>query len=218
MWYRLIEGPIQRQCWWRWSPKPGQNGPSTTATHIIIDVKAVYDSVVDEPQLKIPNRVNQQITKQTSNGWGRGWTPTKKELKFSCSLFRGLFQSKIWCKAFQFQEGRVPDCQSTYIIWKVLLSVFYRYCSFIHIWRVSNLKNIWRFFMQTQGLSFNPSAIFHRLHSSLLVSDKRLKSSKCLLKIDLSFVLNCHPDLPWYPKRMEWRYKCGCWFTMASPF
>jgi hypothetical protein len=35
---------------------------------------------------------------------------------------------------------------------------------------VSDLKNIWRFFMQTQGLSFNPSAIFDRLHSSLLVS------------------------------------------------
>jgi hypothetical protein len=51
--------------------------------------------------------------------------------------------------------------------------------------------------MQTQGLSFNPSAIFHTLHSSLLVSDKRLKSRKGLLKIDLSFVLNCHPDLPW---------------------
>jgi hypothetical protein len=85
---------------------------------------------------------------------------------------------------------------------------------------VSDLKNIWRFFMQTQGLSFNPSAIFHRLHSFLLVSYKRLKSRKCLLKIDLSFVLNCHPDLPWYPipHRMEWRYQCGCWFTMASPF
>jgi hypothetical protein len=64
---------------------------------------------------------------------------------------------------------------------------------------VSDLKNIWRFSMQTQGLSFNPSAIFHRLHSSLLVSDKRLKSRKGLLKIDLSFVLNCHPDLPWQP-------------------
>jgi len=45
---------------------------STTATHIIIHGRSVYDSVVDEPQLKIPNRVNQQITKQTSNGWGRG--------------------------------------------------------------------------------------------------------------------------------------------------
>jgi hypothetical protein len=62
---------------------------------------------------------------------------------------------------------------------------------------VSDLKNIWRLFIQTQGLSFNPSAIFHRLHSAFLLSDKRLKSRKGLLKIDISFVLYCHPDLPW---------------------
>jgi len=61
------------ECWWRCSPKPGQNGPSTTATHIIIHQNFVSDSVVDESQLKIPYRVHQpQTTKQASNGWGRG--------------------------------------------------------------------------------------------------------------------------------------------------
>jgi hypothetical protein len=42
----------------RCSPEPGQNGPSTTATHIIIHGKSVYDAIVDELQLKIPNGVN----------------------------------------------------------------------------------------------------------------------------------------------------------------
>jgi hypothetical protein len=43
-----------------------------TATHIISHGKSVYDSVVDESLLKIPNMVNEQTTKQPSNGWGRG--------------------------------------------------------------------------------------------------------------------------------------------------
>jgi hypothetical protein len=73
----LIEG-TQHQCWWRWSPKPGQNGPSTKATHIIIHGKSVYDSVVDEPQLKIPNRVNQQITLTDFQWMGKGMNPNKK--------------------------------------------------------------------------------------------------------------------------------------------
>jgi hypothetical protein len=31
------------------------------------------------------------------------------QLKISFSLFRGLFKSKIWWKAFHFREGRVSD-------------------------------------------------------------------------------------------------------------
>ncbi len=99
-------------------------------------------------------------------------TQRKKNWKFLLVYLEGSFVNKIWCKPFPFTSGKVV-CQLVrvpYIISKVLLSFFYLYCSFFHIWRVSDLKNIWRFFMQTQGLSFNPSAIFDRLHSSLLVS------------------------------------------------
>ncbi len=150
---------------------------------------------------------------------GEGDEPQQnKAWNFLVVYLEACFRAKFGARPFTSGKVVCQFVRVPYIIWKVLLSVFYLYCSFIHIWRVSNLKNIWRFFMETQGLTFNPSAIFHRRHSSLLLSDKRLKSSKCLLKIDLSFVLNCHLDLPSYPKRMEWRYKCGCWFTVASPF
>jgi hypothetical protein len=47
--------------------------------HIIIHEKSVYDSVVvDEPQLKIPNRVNQQITLTDFQWMGKGMNPNKK--------------------------------------------------------------------------------------------------------------------------------------------
>ncbi len=121
----------------------------------------------------------------------------KKNWNFLLVYLEGCFRAKFGARPFTSRKVLCQLVSVPYIIWKVLLSFFYLYCSFFHIWRVSDLKNIWRFFMQTQGLSFNPSAIFHRLHSSLLVSDKRLKSRKCLLKIGLSFVLQCHLDLPW---------------------
>jgi len=37
---------------WKTTPNVVVNGPSTTATHIIIHGKSIYDSVVDEPQPK----------------------------------------------------------------------------------------------------------------------------------------------------------------------
>jgi hypothetical protein len=115
MWLTLIESGIRHQCWWRCSPKPGQNEPSTTPTHINIHQNSVSDSVVNEPQLKIPKRVHQlQTTKQVSNGWGRKWTPTNKELRISFSLFWGLFQSKIWRKGFSL-PGRSSANSSEYL-------------------------------------------------------------------------------------------------------
>ncbi len=129
---------------------------------------------------------------------GEGDEPQqKKNWIFLLVYLEGCFRAKFGARPFTSGKVMCQLVRVPYIIWKVLLSFFYLYCSFFHIWKVSDPKNIWRFFMQTQGLSFNPSTIFHRLHSSLLVSDKRLKSRKCLLKIDLSFVLNCHRDLPW---------------------
>ncbi len=139
MWETLIEGGIRHQFWWRCSPKPGQNGPSTTATHIIIHGKSIYDSVVDEPQ-------------------------PKKNWKFLLVDLQGCFRTQFGVKPFTSRKVVCQLVRVAYIIWKVLLSFFYRFCSLFHIWRGSDLKNIWRFFMQTQGLSFNPSAIFHTLH------------------------------------------------------
>jgi hypothetical protein len=141
MWLTLIEGGIRHKCWWRGSPKPSQNEPSTTATHMNIHQNSVSDTVVDEPRLKIPNRVHQlQTTKQVSNGWGRGWTPTNKELWISLSLLWGLFQSKNLAQGL-FTSGTV-QCELVrvpYIIWKVL-SYFYIYCSFFRFWRVSDVQ------------------------------------------------------------------------------
>ncbi len=128
---------------------------------------------------------------------GAGDEPQPKmNWNFLLVYLEGCFRAKFGARPFTSRKVLCQLVSVPYIIWKVLLSFFYLYCSFFHIWRVSDLKNIWRFFMQTQGLSFNPSTIFHRLHSSLLVSDKRLKSRKCLLKIGLSFVpLQCHHEI-----------------------
>jgi len=92
----LIEGGIRHWCWWRCSPKAGQNGPSTTATHIIIHQNSVSDSVVDEPQLKIPYRVHQpQTTKQASNGWGRDEPQLKKNCQFLFVYFEDCCRAKF---------------------------------------------------------------------------------------------------------------------------
>jgi hypothetical protein len=44
----------------------------------MIHGKSVYDSVVDEPQLKIPNSVNQQITLSDFQWMGKGMKINKK--------------------------------------------------------------------------------------------------------------------------------------------
>ncbi len=120
-------------------------------------------------------RVHPQLShKQASNGWGRGEPQQHKRIVY---FFLVYFQDCSGAKfggTRPFTSGKVV-CQLVrvpYIIWKVLLSYFYLSCSFFRIWRVSDLKNIWRFFMQTKGLSFDPSAIFDRLQSSLLVSSQ----------------------------------------------
>jgi hypothetical protein len=67
---------------------------------------------VDEPQLKIPNRVHQpQSTKQASNGMN----PNKeKNCQFLLVYFEDYFRAKFGAKAFHFREAPVPTCQSTF--------------------------------------------------------------------------------------------------------
>jgi len=112
----LIEAWIQHRCWWRCSPKSGQNGPWTTATHIIIHGKSVYDSIVDEPQLKIPNRVNQIKDKLRNrlpmDGEGDE-LQQEKNCQFLLVYFEDCYRAKFDAKAFHFREGPAPTCQST---------------------------------------------------------------------------------------------------------
>jgi hypothetical protein len=69
---------------------------------------------------------------------------------------------------------------------------------------LSHLKSEWpqkylKALYPNTGSIFQPFCNFSQTALGLLttVSDKRLKSRKGLLKIDICFVLNCHPDLPW---------------------
>ncbi len=202
----MIEGGIRHQCWWRCSHKPGQSvgGDALQSLarmdlqqqqHTLSSIRTLFlTQLWMNPNWKYPiGFISHKIQNRLPMD-GEGDEPQpKKNCQFLLVYLEDCFRATFGARAFHFSQlFRVPS-----IIWKVLLFYFYLYSSFFHIWRGSDLRNIWRFFMQTQGLSFNPSAIFHTLHSSLLVSDKRLKSRKGLLKIDLSFVLNCHPDLPW---------------------
>ncbi len=93
----------------------------------------------------------------------------KKNCQFLSVYFEDCFRAKFGARAFHFREGPVPTRQSTLHNLEgtfLFLSFLLFQSDLKSEWR----RNIWRFFMQTKGLSFDPSAIFDRLHSSLLVS------------------------------------------------
>jgi hypothetical protein len=130
---------------------------------------------------------------------GEGTNPNNiEERSISLSLFCGLFWSKFWWRdAFHFREGPVPTCQST------LHNL--EGTSFLFL-------SLWLFFTFEEWVTskiFEGSSCKQRVCLLTLLQfltdcsrpcwshDKRLKSRKGLLKIDLSLVLNCHPDLLW---------------------
>ncbi len=64
----------------------------------------------------------------------------KKNWNFLLVYLECCFRAKFGARPFTSRKVVCQLVSIPYIIWKVLLSFFYLYCSFFHIWRVSDLK------------------------------------------------------------------------------
>ncbi len=95
-----------------------------------------------------------------------GWTPREKELKISFSLFRGLCAKPFTSRKVVCQLVRVP-----YIIWKVLLSFFYRFWSFFHIYLREWPQKYLKVLYANTGSIFQPFCNFS--HTALLLASLR---------------------------------------------